>query len=96
MGACNYLGIYPDMIEDAADTFDLVCEQFGIDADKAWERVDWQFQEFYSNLGNAAVEIMFYELMQSLIESGVDKDRIDYYVNGTLDTTFYIDGEAIA
>ena len=101
MDACRYLGIYERQIEDAADTFDIVCKEFGIDAGKEWSKVDEQFKERFdiggwSHFSNAVVEVMFWNLEQALIEKGIDRARIDYYINGELDTGFYIDGEEIA
>lgn len=95
--ACNYLGIYPQQIEDAADTFELVCEMYGLDVDKEWAIVDQKFQERYGDeFGDSVVSLMFWNLKSALVEKGVDESRVDFYVNGTLDTSFYIDGEEIA
>ena len=97
-GTCSYLGIYPKQIEDAGDTLDDVCREFGIDADDVWEWVNSEFYELFNipdftHFSNGVVGIIFSCLMEALVRKGVDRERLDCYINGVLDTSFYIDGE---
>ena len=98
---CTYLGIEVRQIEHAGDVLDLACERHGLDADEVWEWVDNDFHERFdvpdwSHFGNVVTRIIFDCLMEALERNGIERDRIDYYINGGLDTSFYIDGEEIA
>lgn len=97
-GTCTYLGIYPKQIEDAGDVLDWACREYGIDADEVWEWVNNEFYEmfnvpYYTHISNGIVGIIFSCLMEALKRKGIESDC---YINGTLDTHFYIDGEEIA
>ena len=60
MDTCTYLGIYPDNIEKASDVLESVCEDFGIDSDDLWRKIDADFEEWYgSNFGNTVNELIF-------------------------------------
>ena len=97
-GTCTWLGIYPEQIEDAGETLDACCKEYGIDADEVWDWVLQEFREryglpFHDHISNAIVGIIFDCAKEALCRKGVDD--VDYYVNGTLDTNFYIGGELI-
>ena len=95
---CKYLGIWPEQIEDAGDVLDSACKQRGIDADEVWEWVEQEFNERfgisdYNHISNVIVGIIFDCLKEALNNKGF---VCDYYINGTLDTSFYIDGEEVS
>lgn len=97
---CTYLGIYVRQIEDAGDTVGDVCEKHGIDEDDVWEFVNNDFYERFSipdnsHFGNAVTYIIFDCLKDALVQSGIERDRINFYINGSLDTHFYIDNEEV-
>lgn len=99
-GTCTFLGIYAEQIEDAGETLDALCKEHGIDADEVWQIIDQDFKEFlnipdYTNFSDLVTSIIFGNLKDALEKRGFARERIDYYVNGTLDTNFYIDGEVI-
>ena len=97
--ALKFLGIYPEQIQDADDTVEEVCKMYGIDADsQVWDFVEEDFKEciFDGDLSNMIVYYIFRNLKAALVESGkLDEEQIDWYINGTLDTNFYIDGEQV-
>lgn len=98
---CTYLEIFPRQIEDASDVVGLACTQHGIDEDEVWSWIDDEFRERFSipensHFGNVVTGIIFDCLKEALVRSGIDREHIDYYINGGLDTNFYIDGEEVA
>lgn len=99
MSTCTFLGIWPEQIEDAGETADQVCGKYNIDADRFWDTVAYHYEHMlldghvpYDDLSNYICDIIFSELRYELEDLGVE---CDYYVNGTLDTSFYIDGEQV-
>jgi hypothetical protein len=90
----NLVGIYPEQIEDVIDTCENLCKEHGIDSNELWTCI-WQDMDEYWHtedmcLSDQIVGVVFENLQKSLKAKGI---RSDYYVNGTLDTSFYIDGE---
>lgn len=99
MSGLPLLGIYPKQLDDAVETVKEACAAHGIDEDELWAFI-WQDMDEYwgtesNHLSNQIVDVMFHNLRQSLIEKGFDGKRVDYYINGSLDTGFYIDGEEV-
>lgn len=89
---CTWLGIYPANIERGGDTFDSVCEAFGLDADTLWDDVRNTFETLYgSNFGNTVNTLMFEVLANALERKGIEGE-IDWEVNGMC-VDFYVDGE---
>ena len=87
-----YLGIYPDEIRRAQETFDDVCDKYDLG-----DLYD-DYEEYLKNVGdfgditNSIMGALFDTLMSALKEKGIDD--CDYYVNG-LDTHFYINHEEV-
>ena len=95
MGVCNLLGIYPDSIESVGEYCEGICDNFDVDVDGFWSSVMARFAEEYGeNLGNGAIECMFLELENAIGASfesrGVEPPEFDYYINGGLDSNFYV------
>ena len=99
MSALNLLGIYPMQLEQAASVIADVCDKYELDDDELWRQIwtdmDERFGTEFSSLSNVITAILFDNLAASLEESGVEKKRIGFYINGGLDTHFYIDGEEV-
>ena len=99
MSRLSFLGIYPMQLEQAMDTLDAVCREHGIDDNELWRAIWREMDDRYgterSSLSNRICGILFDELATALEESGMEKKRIDFYINGGLDTHFYIDGEEV-
>ena len=98
--ALKFLGIYPEQIQDADETVEYVCKEHGIDSDsQVWEFVERDFKENIfdgDDLSDVIVCYIFRNLKAALVESGkFTEEQIDWYINGTLDTNFYIDGEQV-
>lgn len=91
---CVWLGIYPDNIERGGDTFDSVCEAFGLDADALWDIARKEFEAVYgSNFGNEVNRLLFYVLASALErERKAYGSDIDWEINGMC-VDFYVDGE---
>lgn len=93
MDTCIWLGIYPENIERGGDTFDGVCEAFGLHADALWDDVREKFKALYgSNFGNTVNNLMFDVLANALERKGIDSEQIDWEANGMC-VDFYVDGE---
>lgn len=92
----KYLGIYPEHVEAADELCERVCGRYGIDSDEeVWAYVKSDFEELVydgSQMSNAIIRLIFYNLLAALREHGVGEGRVDWYINGG-DTHFYIDGE---
>ena len=97
MSPAVYLGIYEEQLNDAETVVELACEMHGIDSDDVWLSVLSECQTLFGDrISNTITEIIFEKLADALVRKGVDEGGIDWYVNGTLDTSFYINGEEIA
>lgn len=96
--ALKFLGIYPETIDEADETCERVCAEYGIDSDdKVWDYVEQDFREiiFDGNLTNFIIDLIFRHTRNALVEARkVEDDAIDWYVNGD-DSHFYIDGEQV-
>lgn len=99
MSGLNLVGIYPMQLERAIETLGEVCAEHEIDDDELWRQIWQEMDERYgtkrSHLSNRIVGILFDNLAAALEESGMERNRIDFYINGGLDTHFYIDGEEV-
>lgn len=95
-GTCTFLGIYPDNIEDGGDSAEAVLDNYGIDIDDFWSRVNAVFSERYGkNFGNTVNYIIFCELESMLRDSGklTDNDDVDFEINGSC-LDFIVNGES--
>ena len=96
MSALYLLGIYPMQLEKAMDIVKEACAEHGLNDNDLWHFI-WQDMDEYwcteeNHLSNQIVDVMFWNLHRSLKEKGIESD---YYINGGLDTHFYIDGEEV-
>ena len=96
MSALHLLGIYPMQLEKAMDSVKSTCAEYGIDDDELWQFIWQDMDEFWgteeNHLSNQLVDIMYHNLHQSLKERGIESS---YYINGGLDTHFYIDHKEV-
>ena len=96
MSALNLLGIYPMQLENASDVIAEACAEQGVNDDELWRSIWQEMDELYGtehdSLSNRLVGIMFRHLSDALRERGVQST---YYINGGLDTHFYIDGKEV-
>ena len=99
MSRLSFLGIYPIQLERAMGTLDDVCREHGIDDNELWRQIwrdmDERFGTERSSLSNKICGILFDNLAAALEEGGMERKRISFYINGGLDTHFYIDGEEV-
>ena len=99
MSALHLLGIYPMQLERAMDTLSEACAEYGIDDDELWRFIWQEMDELWhteqNSLSNQLVGVLFHHLKESLVEKGINSKRVTYYINGGLDTSFYIDGEEV-
>ena len=97
MSRLSFLGIYPMQLEHAMDTIDDICREHGIDDNELWRQIwrnmDEQYGTERSSLSNQICRTLFDNLAAALEESGMERNRISFYINGGLDTHFYIDDE---
>lgn len=88
----NVIDIYPEMIQDAYALCEEILKDYGYTEQQFFEYVQEDLEEEgLLNLSNRLVDIMF-RITRELIRSK-GTDEADYWVNGTQDTHFYINGE---
>lgn len=88
------MDIYPKMLEDAYSLCEaILTEDYGYTEQEFFQMFDQDLKEHdLDNLSNRIVELMFL-LTADLIRQKDPKADVDYYINGSLDTHFYINGE---
>ncbi|MCR5453174.1 MAG: hypothetical protein K6F00_11160 [Lachnospiraceae bacterium] len=89
----NIMDIYPEMLQDSYGLCESILMDYGYTEQDFFELFNQDLNELeLSNLSNRIVSIMF-SITADLIKQKNPKVNVDYYVNGTLDTHFIIDGE---
>lgn len=87
------MDIYPEMLTDAYELCEEILKDYGYTENDFFKLFDQDLKEFnLDNLSNRLVQIMF-SITKDLILQKNPKADVDYYINGSLDTHFYIDGE---
>lgn len=87
------IDIYPEMIADAYELCEKILKDYGYTDQDFFSYVQQDLDELeLKNLSNRLVDIMF-NITKDLIKQKKPDEDVDYYVNGTLDTNFYINGE---
>ena len=87
------LDIYPQMIADAYELCEEILKDYGYTEQDFFSYVQQDMDEFeLKDLSNRLVGMMF-NITKDLIQQKKPDEDVDYYVNGTLDTHFYINGE---
>lgn len=87
------MDIYPEMLTDAYDLCEEILKDYGYTENDFFKLFDQDLKEFdLENLSNRLVQIMF-SITKDLILQKNPKADVDYYINGSLDTHFYIDGK---
>lgn len=87
------LDIYPQMITDAYELCEEILKDYGYTEQDFFSYVQQDMDEFeLKDLSNRLVRMMFNITRDLILQKKPDED-VDYYVNGTLDTHFYINGE---
>lgn len=87
------LDIYPQMIADAYELCEEILKDYGYTEQDFFSYVQQDMDEFeLKDLSNRLVDMMFNITRDLILQKKPDED-VDYYVNGTLDTNFYINGE---
>lgn len=88
------MDIYPKMLEDAYSLCEaILTEDYEYTEQEFFQMFDQDLKEHdLDNLSNRIVGLMF-SLTADLIRQKDPKADVDYYVNGSLDTHFYINGE---
>ena len=87
------LDIYPQMITDAYELCEEILKDYGYTEKDFFTYVRQDMDEYgLNNLSNQLIDIMF-NITRDLIKQKKPDEDVDYYVNGTLDTHFYINGE---
>ena len=93
----SLVGIYEDGINDAIDTALLIADKYNLSARDIHNRAEAWLCECgdFSDITNSIISAYF-SVTAGLLSEKHPKLDIDYYVNGTLDSHFYIDGEEVA
>lgn len=89
------IDIFPEMIQDAYALCEEILKDYGYTENDFFQYVQQDLDEFgLKDLSNRLVCIMF-GITRDLIKQKRPDEDVDYYVNGTLDTHFYINGELV-
>lgn len=87
------IDIYPEMIVNAYGLCEEILKDYGYTEQDFFSYVQQDIDEFkLKDLSNRLVRMMFNITMNLIKQKKPDED-VDYYVNGSLDTHFYINGE---
>lgn len=87
------MDIYPDMLRDSYELCEEILKEYGYTENEFFQMFDQELKEHgLEDLSNRIVRLMF-SLTAELIRQKDPKADVDYYVNGSLDTHFYINGE---
>lgn len=88
------MDIYPKMLEDAYSLCEtILTEDYGYTEKEFFQMFNQDLKEHeLDNLSDRIVGLMFL-LTADLIRQKDPKADVDYYVNGSDDTHFYINGE---
>lgn len=87
------MDIYPEMLTDAYELCEEILKDHGYTENDFFKLFDQDLKEFgLENLSNRLVQIMFSITKDLILQKNPNAD-VDYYINGSLDTHFYIDGE---
>ena len=90
----NIMDIYEDMLKDNYELCEkILTEDYGYTEQQFFREFNHILAERgFEDLSNRLVQVMF-NVTEELIKDKNPKADVDYYINGTLDTHFYIDGE---
>lgn len=89
----SVMDIYPEMLQDAYGLCEEILKDYGYTEQDFFQMFNQDMEEHELNdLSNRIVNHMFL-LTSDLIKQKDPKADVDYYVNGSLDTHFYINGE---
>lgn len=90
----NVMDIYPEMLQSAYGLCEaILTEDYGYTTKDFFDYFQQDLDEFeLKNLSDRLVSIMF-NITKDLILQKNPKAEVDYYINGTDDTHFYINGE---
>lgn len=89
----NIMDIYPDMLQSSYGLCEEILKEYGYSENDFFQYFNQDLDEHeLSNLSNRLVDIMF-SITADLIRQKNPKADVDYYINGSLDTHFYINGE---
>lgn len=87
------MDIYPEMLTDAYELCENVLKDYGYSEQQFFKRFDEELKEFeLNNISNRLVHIIF-DVTEDMILEKDKNANVDYYINGSLDTHFYINGE---
>ena len=91
----SLMDIYPEMLQNAYELCEEILQDYGYSEQEFFEFFMQDLDEFeLKDLSNRLVGIMF-RITSDLIKEKDPKVDVDYWVNGSLDTHFYINGEQI-
>ena len=89
----SVMDIYPDMLKDNYTLCEEILKDYDYTENDFFKLFDQEVKEFgLGDLSNRLVGIMFY-ITEELIKKKNPNAEVDYYINGSLDTHFYINGE---
>lgn len=89
----GYMDIYVDQLDDAYTLAESILKDYGYTEEDLFEYFNQDMEEQnLNNLSNRIVGIIF-RIVEDLIHKKKPEEEVSYYINGNLDTHFYINGE---
>lgn len=90
----SIMDIYENMLKDNYELCEkILTEDYGYTENQFFRAFNQKLESReLQNLSNRLVQVMF-DVTEELIKSKDDKADVDYYINGSLDTHLYINGE---
>lgn len=90
----SIIDIYPEMIQDAYGLCEaILTEDYGYTMQDFFKRIQHDLKiSKLDDISTRLVRIMFSETAEMIQEKDPNA-TVDYYINGTLDIHFYINGE---
>ena len=86
---CSCLGLY-----GSCEYLDDIQESFNIELNKS--DIDKALQISPQDLSNTITSTLFDKIIDKAVEElGLNEESFDYFVNGSLDTHLYYDGEEV-
>ena len=89
----HIMDIYPKMLKESYGLCEAILKDYGYTEQDFFKNFEQSLSEDnLQNLSNRIVDVMF-GVAEGMIKQKDENADIEYYINGSMDTHFYINGE---
>ncbi len=89
----NIMDIYPKMLKECYGLCEAILKDYDYTEQDFFKNFNHNLSKNeLQNLSNRLVDVMF-DTTENMIKQKDEKADVEYYVNGSMDTHFYINGE---